>query len=142
MVLMPCFWASWGEPAWRGDQLYTAIYRNRSKDLTRVSNLPGQIRDRLTADYSAARPEVASRFQAADGTMGQILHAYLDWRLSGDSEWLRGLWPGIKKALEFAWVPGPAAPERTRQRYARRRQREAAPQSTPASSPDPERSAK
>jgi uncharacterized protein (DUF608 family) len=45
-------------------------------------------------------------FAAADGTMGQILHAYLDWRLSGDTEWLRGLWPGIKKALEFAWVTG------------------------------------
>jgi len=38
--------------------------------------------------------------------MGQILHAYLDWRLSGDTEWLRKLWPGIKRALEFAWVPG------------------------------------
>ncbi|HLK62306.1 MAG TPA: GH116 family glycosyl-hydrolase [Bryobacteraceae bacterium] len=45
-------------------------------------------------------------FAAADGTMGQILHAYLDWRLSGDSEWLRNLWPGIKRALEFAWTPG------------------------------------
>ncbi|MDE3165476.1 MAG: hypothetical protein KGN36_06705 [Acidobacteriota bacterium] len=45
-------------------------------------------------------------FAAADGTMGQILHAYLDWKLSGDTAWLRGLWPGIKRALEFAWVPG------------------------------------
>jgi uncharacterized protein (DUF608 family) len=45
-------------------------------------------------------------FAAADGQMGQILHAYLDWRLSGDTEWLRKLWPGIKRALEFAWVPG------------------------------------
>ena len=45
-------------------------------------------------------------FAAADGTMGQILHAYLDWKLSGDTEWLRGLWPNIKRALEFAWVPG------------------------------------
>jgi DNA-binding HxlR family transcriptional regulator len=35
---------------------------------------------------------------------------------------------------EFAWVPGPAAPERTRQRYAQRLPRKAAP-------PDPERSA-
>ena len=31
---------------------------------------------------------------------------YLDWSLSGDTEWLRGLWPSVKKALEFAWVPG------------------------------------
>ncbi len=45
-------------------------------------------------------------FAAADGQMGQIIHAYIDWRLSGDSAWLRGLWPEIKKALEFAWTPG------------------------------------
>jgi len=45
-------------------------------------------------------------FAAADGQMGQLLHAYLDWRLSGDTEWLRKLWPGIKRAIEFAWVPG------------------------------------
>jgi DNA-binding HxlR family transcriptional regulator len=37
---------------------------------------------------------------------------------------------------EFAWVPGPAAGERTRQRYARRRQREAGEQQ-PTSGPDP-----
>ena len=45
-------------------------------------------------------------FAAADGQMGQILHAYLDWRLSGDTDWLRRLWPAVKRAIEFAWVPG------------------------------------
>lgn len=45
-------------------------------------------------------------FAAADGQMGQILHAYLDWRLSGDFDWLRGIWPSVKRAVEFAWVPG------------------------------------
>ena len=43
---------------------------------------------------------------AADGQMGQIMHAYLDWLLSGDTLWLREMWPRIKKAIEFAWVPG------------------------------------
>src|ERR1035438_1759582 len=38
--------------------------------------------------------------------MGQIVHAYLDWSLSGDNDWLRRMWPRIKKGLEFAWVPG------------------------------------
>jgi uncharacterized protein (DUF608 family) len=47
-----------------------------------------------------------SGFAAADGQMGQIVHAYLDWSLSGDTDWLRGMWPRIKKGLEFAWVPG------------------------------------
>lgn len=47
-----------------------------------------------------------SGFAATDGQMGQIMHTYLDWSLSGDLEWLRGIWPRVKKALEFAWVPG------------------------------------
>jgi len=43
---------------------------------------------------------------AADGQMGQIMHAYLDWRLSGDTAWLGAMWPRIRKAIEFAWIPG------------------------------------
>jgi non-lysosomal glucosylceramidase len=53
-------------------------------------------------------PDGFDRFgwAAADGQMGQILHAYLDWKLSGDDAWLRAMWPRLKKAIEFAWVPG------------------------------------
>lgn len=45
-------------------------------------------------------------FAAADGQMGQIIHAWLDWKISGDDRWLRELWPWIQKALAFAWIPG------------------------------------
>ncbi len=47
-----------------------------------------------------------SGFAAADGQMGQIVHAYLDWILSGDRRWLENIWPRVKKAIEFAWIPG------------------------------------
>ncbi len=47
-----------------------------------------------------------SGFAAADGQMGQIMHAWLDWKLSGDDALLTGTWPRARKALEFAWVPG------------------------------------
>jgi uncharacterized protein (DUF608 family) len=47
-----------------------------------------------------------SGFAAADGQMGQIIHAWLDWKLCGDDALLRDTWPKAKKALEFAWVPG------------------------------------
>ncbi|HXX64142.1 MAG TPA: GH116 family glycosyl-hydrolase [Bacteroidota bacterium] len=43
---------------------------------------------------------------AADGQMGTILKVFREWQLSGDDEFLRRLWPGVKKALAFAWVPG------------------------------------
>jgi uncharacterized protein (DUF608 family) len=45
-------------------------------------------------------------FAAADGQMGAIMKLYWDWRLSGDTEWLRQLWPTARRALEFAWIPG------------------------------------
>ncbi len=45
-------------------------------------------------------------YAAADGQMGQIMKLYLDWRLSGDADWLRTHWPAAKRALEFAWIPG------------------------------------
>jgi non-lysosomal glucosylceramidase len=53
-------------------------------------------------------PDGIDRFgyAAADGQMGQIIKTYLDWRQCGDTEWLRGLWPHIQKALSFAWIPG------------------------------------
>ena len=45
------------------------------------------------------------KFKAcADGQMGCIIRAYREWKLSGDTEWLRKLWPKIKSALEFAWL--------------------------------------
>jgi non-lysosomal glucosylceramidase len=47
-----------------------------------------------------------SGFAAADGQMGQIIHAWIDWKISGDEALLRSSWPRVKKGLEFAWVPG------------------------------------
>jgi len=43
---------------------------------------------------------------AADGQMGCILKMYRDWQLAGDDAWLKKLWPKVKAALAFAWVPG------------------------------------
>ena len=45
-------------------------------------------------------------YAAADGQMGQIIKAYMDWRLSGDTEHLRSLWPAIQRGISFAWIPG------------------------------------
>jgi len=52
-------------------------------------------------------PDGYARFgyAAADGQMGQIIHAYLDWKLSGDDAWARSIWPPMQKAISFAWEP-------------------------------------
>ncbi len=38
-----------------------------------------------------------------DGQMGGVIKTYREWKLCGDDEWLRGLWDGVKKSLEYAW---------------------------------------
>lgn len=43
---------------------------------------------------------------AADGQLGCIMKIYRDWQLSGDDEMLKSLWPKVKKAIEFCWIPG------------------------------------
>ena len=41
---------------------------------------------------------------AVDGQMGSILRAYREWLLSGDQEWLTTIWPGIKRAIDYASI--------------------------------------
>ncbi len=41
---------------------------------------------------------------AADGQMGCLMKLYREWKLSGDTDWLRRLWPQARRALEFAWI--------------------------------------
>jgi len=40
----------------------------------------------------------------ADGQMGTIIQAFRDWRLSGDDDFLKKIWPKVKLALEYAWT--------------------------------------
>ncbi len=41
---------------------------------------------------------------AADGQMGCILKLYREWLISGDEAFLKEVYPGAKRALEYAWV--------------------------------------
>ncbi len=41
---------------------------------------------------------------AADGQMGAIMKAYREWQLSGNNDFLKEIYPAIKKALSFAWI--------------------------------------
>ena len=43
---------------------------------------------------------------AADGQMQCIIKACENWKKTGDDAWLKGLWPKIRKAMEFCWVAG------------------------------------
>ena len=43
------------------------------------------------------------KLPAADGQFGTVVKVYREWRISGDTRWLKRLWPAVKKSVEFAW---------------------------------------
>ncbi len=57
--------------------------------------------------------ETRDQIVAADGHMGQIMHAYLDWKMSADKIWLQSIWPRVRRGLAFAWVEGGWDPSKT-----------------------------
>lgn len=38
-----------------------------------------------------------------DGQMGCVIKTYREWKISGDNQWLKNVWPTVKKILEYAW---------------------------------------
>ncbi len=42
-------------------------------------------------------------FACADGQFGCVLKAYRDWKILGDDEWLKSLWPKIKKTVDYTF---------------------------------------
>jgi uncharacterized protein (DUF608 family) len=47
-------------------------------------------------------------YAAADGQLGGIMKVYRDWEISGDTEWLKKLWPQVKASMDFCirqWDP-------------------------------------
>jgi uncharacterized protein (DUF608 family) len=40
----------------------------------------------------------------ADGLFGNVMLVYRDWKISGDTAWLRKLWPAVRKSIAFAWA--------------------------------------
>lgn len=47
-------------------------------------------------------------FSCVDGQMGCIIKTYREWKLSGDTEWLKKHWPNVKKVMAYAWNPANA----------------------------------
>jgi 23S rRNA (adenine2503-C2)-methyltransferase len=62
-----------GEPAYRGDQLYRALYAERIFDLARVSNLPSAFREKLATETSVTLPAVRQRYVSTDGSVRYLL---------------------------------------------------------------------
>lgn len=54
------------------------------------------------------RPVTHNYHAASDGQLGGIMKVYRDWRIYGDTLWLKGIWPQVKQSLAYCintWDP-------------------------------------
>ena len=63
-----------GQPAYRGQQLFDAVYRQRIERLDQVSTLPLEYRARLAEQgWRVGFPEIARKFVSSDGTVRYLV---------------------------------------------------------------------
>ncbi|MFZ0212746.1 MAG: 23S rRNA (adenine(2503)-C(2))-methyltransferase RlmN [Candidatus Acidiferrales bacterium] len=71
---------SLGEPAYRGSQIYRALYAERRLDIGGMTGLPASLRARLAEISEVRMPEIVQTHSSTDGTMRYVL------RLSNSGE--------------------------------------------------------
>src|SRR5882762_3112473 len=67
------FCAALGEPAFRGAQIYYALYSERKFDVGQITNLPLALRERLGKEIRVILPDVKQRFASMDGSVRYLL---------------------------------------------------------------------
>ncbi|WP_291270334.1 23S rRNA (adenine(2503)-C(2))-methyltransferase RlmN [Geothrix sp.] len=64
--------ASFGEPAWRGAQLFEGLYRQRWTRWEQFTHLPQALRTRLTAEVDLAWPAIVQSLPSSDGSTKHV----------------------------------------------------------------------
>jgi 23S rRNA (adenine2503-C2)-methyltransferase len=67
------FCQSLGEPAYRGAQLYHALYAERNLDIAAMTNLPAALRTKLSSAATISLPAIKHRYASADGSVRYLL---------------------------------------------------------------------
>jgi 23S rRNA (adenine2503-C2)-methyltransferase len=67
------FLESLGEPAYRGAQIYHALYAERRFDFAGMTNLPAKLRERLAREAAIELPRIIRKHCSDDGTIRYVL---------------------------------------------------------------------
>jgi len=70
--------ASWGEPAYRADQIWGWLYRSLAADFEEMTNLPRELRERLAEATLLRTMEPLGERVSADGFTRKVLFALRD----------------------------------------------------------------
>ena len=63
------FLAGMGEPVYRGDQIYRALYQERNFEMAKMTVLPAALREKLARAATITLPAVRQRYLSKDGSV-------------------------------------------------------------------------
>jgi uncharacterized protein (DUF608 family) len=93
---------------WNYEQSLAHLYPQLERTM-RLTDFEDNLHDegamsfRSTIPLKVNLPVWEPKLPAADGQFGTVVKAYREWRLSGDDQFLRRLWPGVRQSIRFAW---------------------------------------
>ena len=91
---------------WGYEHALIDLWPDLAKRMTELQFGP-QMKDSGEMSFRVGLPLAANAqavHPAADGQMQCIVKAYENWRKTNDDAWMKGLYPRIKKAMEFCWT--------------------------------------
>jgi 23S rRNA (adenine2503-C2)-methyltransferase len=100
-----------GQPAWRGEQLATALYRQWLTELSDISTLPRKLRRELeSAGWAVGRSRIVQIFRSVDGTERYLIQSH-NGNGNGESETSLNVIPSLQShtpssdTVETVWMP-------------------------------------
>jgi uncharacterized protein (DUF608 family) len=95
---------------WNYAQAISHLFPSLERTLRETEFLRSQDKEGHQTFRSALpiRPVATTFYAASDGQLGGIMKMYRDWRISGNSEWLKKMYPKVAESMEYCiktWDP-------------------------------------
>ncbi len=96
---------------WNYAQAIPHLFPGLERTMRETEFFPSQDKEGHQTFRSALpiRPVATTFYAAADGQLGGIMKMYRDWRISGNSEWLKKMYPMVVTSMDYCiktWDPG------------------------------------
>ena len=88
---------------WNYAQAIPHLFPKLERSLRETEFFPSQDKEGHQTFRSALpiRPVPTDFYAASDGQLGGIMKMYRDWRISGDSQWMKKLYPKIVESMDY-----------------------------------------
>ena len=95
---------------WNYAQAIPHLFPKLERTLRATEFFPSQDKEGHQTFRSALpiRPVATTFYAASDGQLGGIMKMYRDWRISGDSEWMKKMYPNVVRSMDYCiktWDP-------------------------------------